>query len=49
LKGIGFEGGYSPDSSEKPFTGLLYFFLVKKSDLGSYFFNLEKATRQKSL
>jgi hypothetical protein len=37
----------SPDSSEKPFAGLLYFFLVKKSDLGSYFFCLRKKQQDK--
>jgi hypothetical protein len=39
----------SPDSSGKPFAGLLYFFLVKKSDLGSYFFALEKNNKTKKL
>jgi hypothetical protein len=39
----------SPDSSGKPFAGLLYFFLVKKSDLGSYFYALEKNNKTKKL
>jgi hypothetical protein len=49
LNGIGFEDGCSPDSSEKPFAGLLHFLLAKKSDLGSYFFALEKSNKTKKL
>jgi hypothetical protein len=39
----------SPDSSGKPFEGLLYFFLAEKSDLGSSFFALEKNNKTKKL
>jgi hypothetical protein len=40
---------FSPDRSGKPFAGLLHFFLAKKSDLGSYFFALEKSNKTKKL